>query len=129
MVTQFDLRFLPTGINEEITVEKVHRRVQQLVSKACPDVTLSVDDVLPLSGLWAFNARMLMSHPDGPEHDIYRRNVVWCLTQNQSLPSGQHESRSSCFLGKTDDELAKQLLDVSGFARLEARYRKFLMFG
>jgi len=126
VVTQFDRTYGPNNTGEEITVQEVYEKVCQLVSEACPDVKISCDDVLPVSGLWAYNARMLMSHPDGPEHDNYRRSVEWCLPQCQSLPCGQGQSWSSYFTDKSDDELAKQLLDVSGLASIEERYNNCL---
>ena len=126
VVTQFDRTYGPNNTGEEITVQEVYEKVCQLVSEACPDVKISCDDVLPVSGLWAYNARMLMSHPDGPEHDNYRRSVEWYLPQCQSLPCGQGQSWSSYFTDKSDDELAKQLLDVSGLASIEERYNNCL---
>ena len=121
-VAQFDRTIQLDDTNEEITVEDVREKVHQLVSEACPDVTISCDDVLPLSGLWAYSARMLMSHPNGPEHSKYRRNAESYLRQYQSLPGGQGESQSSSLTSRNDDELVEQLLDVSRFASLEARY-------
>lgn len=126
VVTQFDQAYMPNNTSEEITVQKVYKKVDQLVSEACPNVKISHDDVLPVSGLWAYNARMLMSHPDGPEHDSYRRSVEWCLSLYPSLPSGQGQSRSSYFTGESDDKLAKQLLDVSGLDSIEERYNNCL---
>lgn len=122
MVTQFDRTYTPNNPRGEITVQEVYAKVHQLVSEACPHVKISRDDVLPVSGLWAYNARMLISHPDGPERDNYRRSVEWYLSQCQSLPCGQGESRISHFTRKSDDELAKQLLDVSGLDSIEKRY-------
>jgi len=120
VVTKFDQTNRPFD-PDQISVETVHKKVCELVSKACPDVTISREDVLPLSGLLAYEARMLMSHPDGPEHDNYKSSVKWSLNCHQSLPGGQGESQSSCLEGRSDDELAKQLLDVSKFGSLEAR--------
>ena len=124
VVTQFDRTVEPDGIDEEeITVEKVQEKVCQSVREACPDVKISVDDVLPLSGLWAYHARMLaMSHPDKPEYSLYRKSVERSLSRYRSLPCGQGESPSACLTKLSDDQLVKALLDSSGFASLEARY-------
>ena len=58
VVTQFDRTVEPDDTDEGITVEKVQEKVCQSVRKACPDVNISVDDVLPLSGLWAYHVTM-----------------------------------------------------------------------
>ena len=123
VVTHFDRTAEPDGIDEGITVEKVQEKVCQSVRKACPDVKISVDDVLPLSGLWAYHARMLaMSHPDKPEYSLYRKSVERSLSHYRSLPCGQGESPSACLTKLSDDQLVKALLDSSGFASLEERY-------
>ena len=123
VVTHFDRTAEPDGIDEGITVEKVQEKVCQSVRKACPDVKISVDDVLPLSGLWAYHARMLaMSHPDEPEYSLYRTSAEKYLSAYQSFPCGQGENQSKCLENQSDDELATKLLDVSQFASLETRY-------
>ena len=123
VVTQFDRTVEPDDTDEGITVEKVQEKVCQSVRKACPDVNISVDDVLPLSGLWAYHARMLaMSHPDEREYSKYRRKAEKYLSDYQSFPCGQGENQSTCLRNQSDDELATKLLDISRFASLEERY-------
>ena len=123
VVTQFDRTVEPDDTDEGITVEKVQEKVCQSVRKACPDVNISVDDVLPLSGLWAYHARMLaMSHPDEREYSKYRRKAEKYLSDYQSFPCGQGENQSTCLRNQSDDELATKLLDISRFASLEGRY-------
>ena len=59
VVTKFDRTVDPDDTDEKITVEKVQEKVCQSVREACPDAKISFDDVVPLSGLWAFQAQML----------------------------------------------------------------------
>ena len=121
VVTCFDRLLVPDGTGEEITAQKVQEHVCQSIKKACPHAKISCDDVLPLFGLWAYHARMLATcHPEEPGYTQCRECVEYCLSQYQSLPRGQGESQSSCLSELSGDELAKQLLDVSGFASLEA---------
>jgi len=122
VVTQFDKTMEPDGSGEEITVKKVQEEVCQSVREACPDVNISCDDVLPLSGLWAYHARMLTCQSDELEHRRCRKEVERCLQNYHSLPRGQGESVSSGLTVQKDDELAKTLLDASEFASLEARF-------
>jgi len=119
VVTKFD-QTNPPYDTDPTSVETVYKKVCELVSKACPDATIRCDDVLPLSGLWAFSAQMLMSHTCGPEHN-YRRMAEQVLSQYQSVPCGEDESKSSCLTKKKDDELAKKLLSLSKFGSLKAR--------
>ena len=121
VVTQFDVATQPDDSGEDIPAEEVQEDVCQFVSEACPDVKMSRDDVLPLSGLWAYNARMLTCHPDGRQHSTYRTSVERSLSICPSIPRGEGESRSS-FLGARDDELAEKLLEFSLLNSLEARY-------
>jgi len=124
VVTQFDRTVEPDGIDEEeITVEKVQEKVCQSVREACPDAKISFDDVVPLSGLWAFQAQMLaMSQPD--DEDGYRRHrdrVVRSLSKYQPFPCGQGESLGSALAKQSDDQLVQALLDASGLAGLKER--------
>ena len=123
VVTQFDRTTEPDSTDEEITVEKVQEEVCQSVHEACPDAKISFDDVLPLSGVWAYNARMLaMSGQDEPGHSTCREAVVRCLSNYQSSPCGQGESPSSSLSKRSDDQLVKELLGISRITNLEARY-------
>ena len=122
VVTQFDRTVEPDDTDEGITVEKVQEKVCQSVRKACPDVNISVDDVLPLSGLWAYHARMLTCQSEELERQRCRQDVERCLQNYRSLPCGLGKSLSSQLTVQNGDEPAKTLLDASEFASLETRY-------
>ena len=120
VVTKFDQIIEPDGTGEEITVEQVQEAVCQSVSEACPNVKISVDDVLPLSGMWAYNARMLaISHADEPGYTACRDCVVRILSNHS--PCGQGESPSSYLSKRSDDQLVVQLMDISRLSSLEER--------
>ena len=124
VVTKFDRTVDPDDTDEKITVEKVQEKVCLSVREACPDAKISFDDVVPLSGLWAFQAQMLaMSQPD--DEDGYRRHrdrVVRSLSQYQPFPCGQGESLGSALAKQSDDQLVQALVDASGLAGLKERY-------
>lgn len=123
VITQFDLMLEPDSTDEEITVEKVQELVCQSVREACPDAKISFDDVLPLSGVWAYRARMLAkSRPDEPNYSTTREVVVRYLSNYQSSPCGQGESPSLCLSIQNDDHLVEKLLGISRIASLEERY-------
>ena len=126
VLTQLDLAVQPDESGNQMTAEKVKGKALQFLSEKFPDIQISGDDVLPLSGLWAYNARMLMSHRDEPQYSMYKKSVEKCLSNCPSLPGGEGESQSSFLARHSDDELARVLLDASQLHTLETRYNNYI---
>ena len=130
VVTKFDLvsqSAKDSDTCEEMTEEKVKKQVCQFVHKAC-GVEFSNDDVLVVSGKWAYNARMLAMTPEhGPAptqsaYKKYQANVKKYLRDvpNATCGQGEHPNMSLDKLG--DDELSAKLEEASGIITLEERY-------
>ena len=128
VVTKFDKTIDSADLsdsNEEMSEEKVKKRACQFVHKAC-DVEFSPDDVLVVSGSWAYCARMLdMTPPYGPTqcaHKRYQANVKKCLRGVPNSTCGQGEDLNVSLDKLGDDELSAKLEEASGIAALEERY-------
>ena len=112
---------------EEMTEEKVKKQVFQFVHRAC-GVEFSNDDVLVVSGWWAYNARMLDMTPpygDGPSqltHKRYQDAVKRCLHDVPNATCGQGEDPNMSLDKLGDDELSAKLEKASGIVTLEERY-------
>ena len=106
-------------ITEEITEEKVKAATCLYVSKACQGARISPANVIPVSGRWAFHARMLAVNR---KHESSRRkcrqNVERCLAEVPSPTCGQEERPSTRL---EDKELSAKLEIASGIANLEVR--------
>ena len=130
VVTKFDLALnlaKDADPPEEMTEEKVKKKVYQFVHKNC-GVEFSSDDVLVVSGSWAYNARMLDMTPpygDGPTqqaHQKYLNAVKKCLRDVPNATCGQGEDPNMSLDKLGDDELSAELEKASGIITLEARY-------
>ena len=128
VVTKFDQTIESAkGLDppEEMTEEKVKKEVCQFVHETC-GIEFSNDDVLVVSGSWAYTARMLATTPPyGPTqkaHQRYQTNVKACLhvVPNATCGQGEHPNMSLDKLG--DDELSAKLEEASGIITLEERY-------
>ena len=108
---------------EEITEERVKAATCEFVSKVCQGAKISPDNVIPLSGRWAYHARMLANcHPHEPAYRTYRRNVEKSLGEVPNATCGQEENPSQSFVNLEDHELSAKLEKASGIAMLETRY-------
>lgn len=107
--------------DDEITDERVKEQTCQIVRKACPEAKISHDDVLLVSGRWAYHARLLATTPSlAPTHSKCQEDVKKFLRALPNLTRGQGED-----LDKLKDEtLSEKLEKASGIATLEARYSK-----
>ena len=111
--------------NDEITDECVKEQTCQIVRKACPEAKISHDDVLLVSGRWAYHARLLAMTPSqDPTHSRCQDDVKKFLCALPNLTRGQGEDLDKL----KDDELSEKLEKASGIATLEARYSKIFMF-
>ena len=115
--------------DEEITEEGVKKQTCQFVHKACPGVKFSPDDVLLVSGRWAYHARMLaVTPPHGPTqraNEKFQATVKRLLRDVPNTTCGQGEDPTVSFDKLGGDELSAKLEEASGIATLEARYFKF----
>ena len=132
VITQFDQVSGSAELSdtdEEITEEGVKKQTCQFVHKACPGVKFSPDDVLLVSGRWAYHARMLaVTPPHGPTqcaHDKCQGIVKRLLRDVPNSTCGQGEYPTVSFDKLGGDELSAKLEEASGIATLEARYFKF----
>ena len=132
VITQFDQVSGSAELSdtdEEITEETVKKQTCQFVHKACPGVKFSPDDVLLVSGRWAYHARMLAATPPhGPTqcaHDGFQARVKRLLRDVPNSTCGQGEDPNVSFDKLGDAELSAKLEEASGIATLEARYFKF----
>ena len=125
MITKFDEQSKSAQLSdteEEIT-GKVKEQTCQFVREACAGVDISPDDVLPVSGRWAYHARMLaMTPPKHPNNNRCRANVKTCLRDVQGQPCGEGEKLSTSLDVLSDDVLIAKLEEASGITTLEARY-------
>lgn len=131
VITQYDqvsgsAELSDTG--EEITEEEVKKQTCQFVYKACPGIKFSPDDVLLVSGRWAYHARMLaVTPPHGTTQSAYDKcqGIVKRLLRDvPNSACGQGEDPTVSFDKLGGDELSAKLEDASGIATLEARYFK-----
>ena len=107
---------------EEITEDKVKEATCLSVSKACDGARISPDNVIPVSGRWAYQARMLAKvDPESPNHKKFRQIVVKGL-EVCDLTCGQGEKPSTSLVKLGDHELSTKLEGFSGITNLEARY-------
>ena len=107
---------------EEITEEDVKEQTCQFVRGICPSAKISHDDVLPVSGRWAYHARMLASTPrHHAMHSRYNEIVKSCLCAGPNPTRGQEEDLYTCLDEYEDHELSKKLEEVSGVTKLEER--------
>ena len=130
VITKFDLQSDSANLfytEEEITEEHVKKQTCQFVQEACAGVDISPDDVLPVSGRWAYWARMLAN--TGP-HELthYRCHaaVKRCLYDVPNSTCGQGEDPNMSLDKLGDDELSAKLEEASGIAALEERYFIYL---
>ena len=113
---------------EEITEDKVKEAACLSVSNACHGAKISPDNVIPVSGRWAFHARMLArSHPGSTNHKRCRQIVMKCLGEVCDLTCGQGEKPSTSLVKLEDHELSARLEEFSGIANLEVRYSTYLL--
>lgn len=121
VITKFDEQLADT--DEEITEGEVKEETCQFVQKACPGATISPNDVLPVSGRWAYYARMLaMTGRQEPTHQRYYNEVMRCLHNVRGQPCGEGEKLNTSLDPLTDDELSAKLEEASRITTLEARY-------
>ena len=121
VITKFDEQLADT--DEEITEGEVKDETCQFVHEACAGVELSPNNVLPVSGKWAYNARMLaMTAPQKPTHYKYRDMVKKCLQNLSNQACGEGEKLSKILDELPGDELSAKLEEASGITTLEARY-------
>ena len=97
-------------------VSKVHAFVVQACH--CSEEDVPRDVIIPLYGLWAYKARMLLRQPESVEG---RKVVVGILLAMNDQPSGQGESPESRYAGKSSCELAQQLQHLTNIFLLESR--------
>lgn len=124
VITKFDLVNQSSDPDEdEVTEEKVKEETCQFVSKACAGVDISPDDVLPVSGRWAYNARMLANTgPEEPNHHKFQTIVKSCLGDVPNATRGQGEDPNMSLDKLGDDVLSTKLEEASGIITLEERY-------
>ena len=124
VITKFDLVNQSSDSDEdEVTEEKVKEETCQFVSKACPGATILPDDVLPVSGKWAYNARMLANTgPEEPNHHRCQTIVKSCLCNVPNATRGQGEDPNMSLDKLGDDVLSAKLEEASGIIALEERY-------
>lgn len=126
VITKFDLVHVSQSedyseeeVTEEITEEKAKAATCLYVSKVCQGARISAANVIPVSGRWAFHARMLARNC---QHESSRRkcrqNVERCLAEVPSPACGQEERQSTRL---EDNELSAKLEIASGIANLEVR--------
>ena len=126
VITKFDLVHVSQSedyneeeITEEITEEKVKAATCLYVSRACQGARISPANVIPVSGRWAFHARMLaMNRQHESSRRRCRQNVEKCLAEVPSPTCGQEEKPSTRL---EDNELSTKLEIASGIANLEVR--------
>ena len=126
VITKFDQQsgsaYL-SGTGEEITEEQVKKQTCQFVREACTGVDISPDDVLPVSGRWAYNARMLANTPPHePNHHKCQTSVKICLLAIRDQACGEGEDLNTSLDELPDHKLIAKLEEASGIATLEARY-------
>ena len=126
VITKFDEVNRSSDPDEdEVTEEKVKEEACQFVCEACPGAAISPGDVLPVSGWWAYNARMLAN--TGPQVSTHNRCLVAvkkCLHEVPNSTCGQGEDPNMSLDRLGDDELSAKLEEASGIVTLEARYFK-----
>ena len=122
VITKFDL-VNQSFDEDEVTEGKVKEQTCQFVAKACPGATILPDDVLPVSGRWAYNARMLANTgPEEPNHNRCQTAVKNCLRHVPNATCGQGEDPNMSLDKLGDDVLSAKLEEASGIIALEERY-------
>ena len=107
---------------EEITEDKVKEETCLSVSKACDGAKISPDNVIPVSGNWAFHARMLAKlNPQSSKYELVRKIVVRDLEVCHET-CGQGEKPSTSLVRLGDHKLSTKLEEFSGITNVEARY-------
>ena len=115
-----------SDIDEEITKEYVKRKTCQFVHEICPSAEISHEDVLPVSGRWAYYARMLaISDASLFSHARYYDNVRKSLREVPNPTCGLEDDPYTCLDKLGDDVLSAKLEDASGITTLEERYSCF----
>ena len=127
MVTKFDRTSKEARLSdppEEMTEEKVKKQVCKFIHKAC-GVEFSNDDVLVVTGIWAYYARMLATIPPyGPTQLAYTKcyeNMKRCLHDVPNATCGQGEDPNVSLDILGGDELSAKLEKASGIVTLEER--------
>ena len=122
MITQFDRPSWSGDLSdteEEISEEEAKEKTCQFVRKICPSAKISHDDVLPVSGKWAYHARMLAnSSPWELTHYRCQSNVRKCLADVPNRMCAQGEDPYAVL---EDSKLSTELEKASGITVLEAR--------
>ena len=122
VITKFDQQSGSAELsdtNEEITEEEAKEKTCQFVCEICPSAKISHDDVLPVSGRWAYHARMLAnSSKCEPTHNRCQSNVRKCLADVPNRTCGQGEDP---YANLEDSNLSAELEKASGITVLEAR--------
>ena len=130
VITKFDQQSGSADLSDtwvKITENDVKEQTCQFVRKICPTAKISHDDVLPVSGRWAYHARMLASTPrHHAMHSKYEENVKKCLCAGPNPTRGQEEDLYTSLDEYEDHELSKKLEEASGITMLEERYSKFM---
>ena len=107
---------------DEITEERVKAAACESVSKVCHGAEISPDNVIPVSGKWAYHARMLANClPHEPAYHTYRKNVEESLDKVPNATCGQEERPSTSFVNLEHHELSAKLEEASRITMLEAR--------
>ena len=127
VITQIDRVIESAGYfdtDEEITVEQVKKQTCQFLREVCPTVVISHDDVLVVSGRWAYLARMLANtYPHESTHSSCRLAVIRCLNSARNIDESPNMSLNLL----PDNELSAKLEAASGIAALEQRYPMFML--
>jgi hypothetical protein len=99
--------------SKELTPEKVITSVYEFVKAKCEsheEIPKSI--VVPVSALWAYNARMFLQDPNSYKEDV-KMSLRYCQ------PCGEISQLES---GQELVTLAKKLVDHSNIVELEKRY-------
>ena len=132
VITKFDQQSESAELSdteEEITQEDAKEQTYQFVREICPSANISHDDVLPVSGRWAYHARLLASScPHHALHGRYQENVKKCLRVVPNPTCGQGEDLNTSLDEFEDNELSTKLEKVSGITVLEERYSKIYTY-
>ena len=109
--------------SDDINEENVKTEACKFVQEACPGAKISPNDVLPVSGRWAYHARMLaITSRNKPGHEKCWELAKKSLDEIPNATSGQGEKPSTSLVNLEDHELSAILEKASGIANLEARY-------
>ena len=96
-------------------INNVHKFIAEVCD--CSKDSIPYDVVIPVYGLWAFKARMLASEPNERRRD----DVVKILSSLSCQPSGQEEHPGLILLQQSNEQLSRNLEQISKICELEER--------